>query len=443
MNRIDLSEKQVKKNMILGTVYKGLSMIVSYLYVPLVLFYLGEFKYGVWTTILNVLSWITYFDVGIGNGLRNKLAESLAKQGEDNEIKTRKYVSSAYIMLAIIVLGAILVGCVLAGIINWECVFGIKTFDENLKIIMGISILFIGINFWLSLCKSIFYAIQENSKVGLMGVLQQVLMLLGVFVLIKYKKPSILLVALLYGITDFVISITFSVFLFRKNKCFIPKVAYYSTREAKETTNLGIKFFVVQIAALILFTTDNLIISHFIGPAEVTSYSIVNKLFSIGTALFTMLVAPYWSRTAAAKAEDNYAMIKKSIYSMYKLMALGIVGVIVLVVIFHPLASIWLQKDLHYPEGLISLMGVYAIIFMWNAIYSQIANGLSLMNVLVPVAIIQGIINIPLSLLFLLQFHMGVVGVLLGTVCATLVSAIITPYCTWKEIKGHLNKREE
>ena len=442
MNRIDLSEKQVKKNMILGTVYKGLSMIVSYLYVPLVLFYLGEFKYGVWTTILNVLSWITYFDVGIGNGLRNKLAESLAKQGEDNEIKTRKYVSSAYIMLAIIVLGAILVGCVLAGIINWESVFGIKTFNENLKIIMGISILLVGINFWLSLCKSIFYAIQENSRVGLMGVLQQVLMLLGVFVLIKYKKPSILLVALLYGITDFVISIIFSVILFRKNKCFIPKVTYYSTREAKETTNLGIKFFIVQIAALILFTTDNLIISHFIGPTEVTSYSIVNKLFSIGTALFAMLVAPYWSRTAAAKAEDNYAMIKNSIHTMYKLMILGVVGVIVLVVIFRPVALIWLQKDLSYSPGLIPLMGVYAIIFMWNAIYSQIANGLSLMNVLVPVAIIQGIINIPLSLIFLRQFNMGVVGVLLGTICATLISAIITPYYAWKEIKDHLNKRE-
>ena len=198
-------------------------------------------------------------------------------------------------------------------LIDWKSVFGINTFDENLKVIMGISIIFVGINFWLSLCKSIFYAIQENSKVGLMGVLQQVLMLIGIFVLIQFKKPSILLVAILYGMTDFIISTIFSGFLFKRNKNFIPKIRYYSSKEAHETTSLGIKFFIVQIAALVLFTTDNLIISHFIGPTEVTSYSIVNKLFSIGTALFTMLVAPYWSRTAAAKAENNYAMIKNSI----------------------------------------------------------------------------------------------------------------------------------
>ena len=83
--------------MALSTVYKALSMVISYLYVPVVLAYLGEVKYGVWTTILNVLSWITYFDIGIGHGLRNKLAENLDKEG--NEIKCRKYVSSAYFTL--------------------------------------------------------------------------------------------------------------------------------------------------------------------------------------------------------------------------------------------------------------------------------------------------------------------------------------------------------
>ena len=88
---LDISEKNVRKNMALSTVYKALSMVISYLYVPVVLAYLGEVKYGVWTTILNVLSWITYFDIGIGHGLRNKLAENLDKEG--NEIKCRKYVS--------------------------------------------------------------------------------------------------------------------------------------------------------------------------------------------------------------------------------------------------------------------------------------------------------------------------------------------------------------
>lgn len=438
MTNIDLSEKRVKKNMVLGTIYKGISMIISYLYVPIVLYYLGEIKYGVWTTILNVLSWINYFDVGIGNGLRNKLSESLMDRSDEGSQRVRRYVTSGYVMLAVIILVVIIIGMVLTNLVNWENLFGVSDFDENLKLVMQISIVFVGINFWLSLCKSIYYAIQSNSKVGLMGVLQQALMLIGVLILIKYKTPSILLVAIFYGLSELFVSFGFTMSLFKRNRDLIPNLRYFSIKEAKETTNLGIKFFIVQIAALILFTTDNLIISHFIGPAEVTSYSIVYKLFSMGTALFTMLVTPYWSRTSAAKADENYKIIKDSIKSMYKLLAVGILGVIILVIIFKPLSVFWLQQELYYPPGLIFLMGVYTVIFMWNAIYSQIANGLSMMHVLIPVAIIQGVMNIPLSLFFLLICNMGVVGVLLGTILSTLVSAIVTPYFVLREIKQHM-----
>lgn len=128
--------------MALSTVYKALSMVISYLYVPVVLAYLGEVKYGVWTTILNVLSWITYFDIGIGHGLRNKLAENLDKEG--NEIKCRKYVSSAYFTFGIIVLCAMCVFSIGAIFVNWNGIFGVSKdkVGDNLTCLMCISVIF-------------------------------------------------------------------------------------------------------------------------------------------------------------------------------------------------------------------------------------------------------------------------------------------------------------
>ena len=433
---LDLSEKKVKQNMFFGTLYKGLSMILSFIYVPMILFCLGEVKYGIWTTILNVLSWISHFDIGIGNGLRNKLVESLSDK--NGSIQTKKYISSAYIMLGGIISIVIIIGCILSYFINWNNVFGVYSIDENLNIIMGLSIVLVSINFVLSLCKSVYYSLQENSKVGLMGIIQQLIMIFGVWVLMKFKNSSILVIALLYGCSEILVSLIFSLKLFKKDKCFIPNIKYYSKKEAHQTTSLGMLFFISQIASLILFSTDNLIISHFIGPAEVTSYSIVNKLFSVGTGMFTMLVAPYWSRTAAAKAENNYIIVKQSLKSMFKLFILGIFGACLLMVVFKPVAFIWLHQDLNYQKGLIFFMTIYSIIFMWNAIYSQIVNGLSLMKILVPVAVLQGVVNIPLSLMFLLKFDMGAVGVLLGTICATLISAIVCPIYIHKEIKNNI-----
>lgn len=387
---LDISEKNVRKNMILSTVYRALSMVISYLYVPVVLAYLGEVKYGVWTTILNVLSWITYFDIGIGHGLRNKLAENLDREG--NEIKCRKYVSSAYFAFGLIVLCAMCGFSVAAIFVNWNSIFGVSkdNVSDNLTCVMCISVIFMCINFLLSLCKSIYYALQKNSAVGLMGVLQQSLMLMGVLYLSVTSEASLLKVAIFYGLSDFIVEILFTLILTRKSEVFVPSLKFVSKEETKSTTNLGMLFFISQISALILFTTDNLIISHFIGPAEVTSYSLVNKLYTAGTAVFAMLVTPYWSRTSVAKSHNDYRLIKKGIHEMQCLLGLGIVGVLVLMVIFKPLARVWLQKELDYAPGLIPLMAVYAIIYMWNAVYSQVANGLSLMRVIVPVGIVQG-----------------------------------------------------
>lgn len=66
------------RSMSRAMVYKGVSMVLSLVYVPIVLNYLGDYKYGVWASILSILSWISYFDLGIGNGLRNRLSEAIA-----------------------------------------------------------------------------------------------------------------------------------------------------------------------------------------------------------------------------------------------------------------------------------------------------------------------------------------------------------------------------
>ena len=150
---IDTSEKNINKNIALGLVYKPLSMILSYLYIPVVLAYLGDEKYGVWATVLSVLSWISLFDIGIGNGLRNKLAENFK---DYDSLKIRKYVSSAYIMLTIIVMALMTATIILFSFVNWESFFKVETnFNDNLTVVMNISVICMCVSFVMEICKSI------------------------------------------------------------------------------------------------------------------------------------------------------------------------------------------------------------------------------------------------------------------------------------------------
>ena len=422
---IDTSEKNINKNIALGLIYKPVSMILSYLYIPVVLAYLGDEKYGVWATVLSVLSWISLFDIGIGNGLRNKLAENFKHY--DGE-KTRRYISSAYIMLSSIVFSLMIIIVVIFSFVNWNSFFKVGTdFDDNLKMVMEISVVCMCVSFLMSICKSVYLALQKNHITNLMGVVQQILMLVSVVVLARCSNGNLVFVAIAYGISNLVVELLFTVRLFRLNADFRPSIRYFGQNEAKATTGLGIQFFIIQIASMVLYATDNIIITQICGPAEVTPYTTANKLFSMITAVFSIMIAPYWSAITMRMADRDIDGIKRAQKKMQLLWGLAVIGCIVLVVIFKPVVRIWLQRDMVFQRGLIPLMAVYAIIYTWNSVYSQIGNGLSLMKFSVIIAVVQSVVNVIASILFGAVFEMGTVGILLGTVVAMLVSAIGMP----------------
>ena len=432
--KIDTSEKNINKNIVFGLVYKPLSMILSYLYIPVALAYLGDEKYGVWATVLSVLSWISLFDIGIGNGLRNKLAENLKNY---DSLKTRKYVSSAYIMLTIIVMILMIVTVALSSLVNWKSFFKVEAnFSDNLTIVMNISIICMCVSFVMEICKSVYLALQKNHITNLMGLVQQALMLFSVVVLKKSTNGNLVFVAIAYGISNLVVELFFTLKLFKYNRDFIPKVKYFSHEEAKDTTGLGIQFFIIQIAAMILYATDNIIITQICGPVQVTPYTTANKLFSMITAVFSIMIAPYWSAITVRKVDGDIGGIKKAEKKMLRLWEMATIGCIFLIIVFKPVVHIWLQRDMTFQQGLIPLMAVYAIVYMWNAVYSQIGNGLSLMKVSVIIAIIQSLVNVIASIFFGSILGMKSVGVLLGTVIAMLVSSIVMPIY----IKKYLSK---
>ena len=93
-------------NILASFLIKGWSVVVQLLLVPLTLACLNPYEYGIWMTLSTVLIWIDSFDVGLGNGLRNKLAEFVAR----NEwTKARQAVSTTFFTLVLIMVPAIFI----------------------------------------------------------------------------------------------------------------------------------------------------------------------------------------------------------------------------------------------------------------------------------------------------------------------------------------------
>lgn len=183
----DYSSRNIKKNSRLLALYKVISMVLSLVYAPIVLGYLGTGLYGIWATVLNVVSWVNYFDIGISNGLRNKLSASLAK-GEGDE-RARSLISSAYCMLTLVVAIILAISLIVFHFIDWDSILNISPdLYSGATIIVQVSYILMCLGFLFSICKSLFFAVQQAHVVSLLGVVQQLAMLASVLLLYGYKE---------------------------------------------------------------------------------------------------------------------------------------------------------------------------------------------------------------------------------------------------------------
>jgi len=131
---------KAKKNIIATFGLKGSSILISFLLVPLTLNYLDTTKYGIWLTIISIVGWFGFFDIGLGNGLRNKLAEALAVK--DYEL-ARCYVSTTYFVLTAIIGIVYILFLFVNHWINWAVILNTApNLEDRLRVIVLVVVTF-------------------------------------------------------------------------------------------------------------------------------------------------------------------------------------------------------------------------------------------------------------------------------------------------------------
>lgn len=428
---IKFSKDPLKRSIILNTLCKPLSMIVSFLYTPLLLNYLGNESFGIWTTMFSVINWINYFDVGIGNGLRNILSQYI---DHNNKKDACIAVSTSYIVLSLISSLVLIVGIISIFILDIGNIFNT---DLNIRPALLITFIFICINFILGLIKTQLYALNEAEKVGFMTINMQLLNLIGIFIISSFSKANLFYVAIIIGVSGALINIIYTKGIWIKYKFLIPRLNMFDIRKLKIICNIGIKLFLIQICAIILYSTDNIIISKLFGPAAVTPYSTAYTAFGLLNGIFGAMLVPLWSKYAVAIQRENYIWIKNTILKLLKLLPFIAILIIIGVFLYKPVAVVWLHKALNYDKGLILCTGVYYFMMIWGSIYSTALNGMSRVNLQLVLAIITAIVNIPLSVFLGKILNMGTTGIILATILCMLFTNIIVSI----DIHGYLNKK--
>lgn len=417
----DKRTSKARKNIIASIGIKCIDVIVSLLLVPITLGYLNPYEYGIWLTMNSVLMWINSFDIGLGNGLRNKLAEAIAKG--DKKL-AKKYVSTTFIMLSIIVIAFLSIYFSFFKWIDWYSILNTSRSQiSSLNNIVAITLTIIGLSFVLKVIGSIFLALQLPAINNGMIAIGHLLSLILIFIATKVFPGSLMIVAIIFTASPLIVYIiAYPITFNHLYRYMSPSLGCFHVKYLKELFGISIQFFVMQLAGILLFSMTNLIISHLLGPEKVTPYNIAYRYFSIVPMIIGFVITPMWSATTDAYAQGDIDWIKKTILNIRKYLWAAVAFIIIMLLLSNIVYSIWIGNEVSIPFVISALMAIYIGIFVISLTYSNFLNGLGKLKIQTINTILVALLFCPIC--FILGRNLGIVGII-TTMCLLNIPGLI------------------
>lgn len=418
--------KRAQKNITFSFLLKGLSIALGLISMPLTINYLEPQKYGIWVTLSSLIAWFSFFDIGLGGGLRNKFAEALALGKHE---LARTYVSTTYAILGIVI--SIILFCfyLFTPIINWNKILnvGIEVVSGNeLKLLAVIAFTSFGFNFVLKLITTILTADQRPALASIFDLIGKTITVLVIVVLVKTTQGSLIYLGLVYSIIPVLVLLTSSIWFFSGNyKKYRPAFRYVDLSKAKDLLNVGIKFFVLGIAVLLLYQTNTIVISQLFGPKEVTPYNVAYTYYNVLMMGFSIIITPFWSAFTEAWVKNETVWIKNIMRKLFTIWGVLVAIGILMIVFSQWIFKVWIGDKVHVSYIMSILVCSWILLNAWNGIFGHFLNGVGKLRLQMYCGISGALLNVPLVVF--LGKSIGIEGVLLANIIITLPAVIIYP----------------
>lgn len=425
MEQVTTSSTRTKKaqiHIVYMFLIKTCNILINLAYVPLLINSLNQDRYGIWLTITTITSWITFFDIGLGNGLRNKLAESIA---QNNVVNAKKYVSTTYIAMGCLCLLFLIAELCIVPFCDWcKLLNATSVSNKELTTLMLWVLSSLCFQMFFKLITSILYALQKPAQSSLILMISQLLAFIGVLIYSKISNDvSLLKLGRIIALAPVIVLMLSSFFLFKyRIPQYTPDINYFDLTKVKEIVLLGSKFFSIQLTALLLYQSNNFIIAHTCGSSSVAEYNIAHKYIGLIEMIFAIIATPFWSAATDAYAKRDFswikAILKKLKYIEHTLILIGI-----MLILFSDYAyELWLSSSIKPDKEFLLLLLFYFIIQLSWIRYGNIINGIGYIKLQFIITLSEAVIHIPLAIA--LSSIWGLKGIIISLIITTCANAI-------------------
>ena len=420
--------KSTTINSITAVLSKILIFLIQFICRTIFIKVLSTEYLGVNGLFTNILTMLSFAELGVGNAIIFKLYKPIADNDEE-KIKTyMKFYKKIYILIGIVVL---VVGLLIIPFLDY-IIKDAPDIKESITLIYILFLLNSSISYFFTYKKSIIIAHQKEYVTTIINFLVVLVQNIVQIIILLLTKNYILYLLIQIGSTlmdNIIASIKANkMYPFLKDKEYIK----IEKKEEKDIFKDVKSLMLYKIGYILSSGTDNIIISAFIGVEKV---GLLSNYTTITNALTSFLISFFNGFTASVgnlnTTEENDK--KESIFYQFMLLSFVIFGVIAIgtIVLINDLIKIWLGSDYLLSFSICFALGFNLLVDGMRIVNYTFRNTMGLFKKGRLIPLISSISNVILSLILVNVF--GIFGVLLATgITRLFITTMYDPYLLHK-----------
>lgn len=398
--KLKFIDKDIYFNISLSIIFKGLTVLGNLLLIPLTIDILNKETFGIWVTISTILISLTLFDLGITNGLRNRLVQTFENRNGD---LSKKYISTAYTLVSLIALFLSGFYLIFISIFDLQQFLFSDSIEENINLTLHISFYLFLFRFVLMTINAINLAKQKSGLNDLIHFLSILFTLLILYFTKSVFSLSLLEVVIIYCAVPIVVYFFYSNYFFSRNKDLIPSFYSFDKKLVKSVLGISLAFLFCQLGYIFLTSLPILLIGKIYNTSLVTEYNISSKLYGVIYMGLSIILTPYWSAFTKAKITGESEWIKSNLKKV-QFISYGFIFLLIIVHAFsNQIFSFWLKDKVTISTEMDLSVLFFQIVLVFITPINFFLNGMGKLQIQVYLTITNFVLY-PLICYFLFYF---------------------------------------
>lgn len=417
--------KKLASNIVSGISSRIAAIVIGISSVPVYLSYWGTEQYGIYVAVLSVLAFVPLTSLGVGSSLSILSAKTL-----ELDSKIRLMLQSCVLMLITSIVAFFVVTYTYFAFKSsfWGSLGVTSVQNPIVEAFLYLLLSAFSASFF-SILNGAFNGVNRQDLDNWYSIPISAIPLMSILLTRFYSLEFVdfAIITLVSSIFINGIKLYHLIRVCDFDSKILTRISIFNTSDFKHILRVGSRLLVFTLSVIIITNIDNILIIKYFDSSIVSSYSINLKLMNVlfgSVMVVNLAIAPLLGNYLG---HDNIQRIK-GMYndSFYICIVLCCFLFTWLLYVGNDVIVLWTSTDVLVSKGIFISMLSFACMYTMVNLHVTISSAMNFTKTLPFIGLFEVLLNIVLSIILL--SHFGVLGVILGSLIASiLIPSIIHP----------------